>query len=76
MSASYTDGILILIRCPEPECTNRAPQTAQFSRAALKQELDAGQDIRVFGAMCGHHWSLSKKEKDNLREDITAGKLG
>jgi hypothetical protein len=74
--ATYTDGFYMLIRCPMPECAGRDPQTAQFSRAALKQKLDDNKDIRVFGMICGHHWSFTKKEKDELREDIEAGKLG
>ncbi len=74
--ATHTDGIYILIRCPEHECANRPQQTAQFSRAALKQKLDADEDIRVFGAVCGHHWSFSESEKQDLRDAIEAGKLG
>lgn len=75
MTTTYTDGILILIQCPFPECANRPQQTAQFSRAELKRDLDADQDIRVFGVMCGHHWSFTYSQKKDLREAIEAGKL-
>jgi hypothetical protein len=75
MSTKYTDGVLILIQCPFPECANRPQQTAQFSRAELKKDLEADNDIRVFGAMCGHHWSLTDSQKKDLREVIEAGKL-
>jgi len=69
------DAILLVVACPEPECKNRQKQTAQFGRAELKRMLDAGEDVRVFGAVCGHMWGLSAVEKENTRKAIAAGAL-
>ena len=65
---------LILIRCPEPECVGRAPQSAMINKVQLKEMLDA-DDVTVFGAICGHTWRLSKQEKDNTRRALEKGVL-
>jgi hypothetical protein len=69
------DVFLMLIRCPELECATRQPQTNQFSRAQVQQMLDAGEEIKVFGPLCGHSWYLSALEKENLRTKFAAGSL-
>jgi hypothetical protein len=69
------DGLLILIQCPQPRCAHMAQQTAQFSRAELKRMLAAGEDVRVFGAICGHHWSFTTSEKEDLRKALAEARL-
>ena len=66
------DVMQLVIRCPELECATREKQTVQLSRAWLKEMLASGEDIRVLGPFCGHTWSLTTLEKDNLRKLFTA----
>jgi hypothetical protein len=66
------DTILLLIRCPEPDCATRQLQTAQLSQAWLEEMLAGGENIRVLGALCGHTWSLTATEKENLRNRFAA----
>ncbi len=69
------DIFLLLIRCPEPECAQRRPQSYPCSRAQIIRMLDAGEDIVVYGPVCNHSWSLTTDEKNNLREQFAAGSL-
>jgi hypothetical protein len=50
-------------------------QTAHFNRAELKEQLDTGKDVRVFGTVCGHDWPLSPMERENTRKALAAGVL-
>jgi len=67
------DVFVPLIRCPEPECAQRPPQSYPCSRAQMIRMLDAGEDIGVYGPLCNHSWSLATVEKDNLRKQFAAG---
>ncbi len=69
------DVFVMVVRCPEPECAKRQPQTNQFSRVQIREMLDAGEDIRVSGPFCGHTWSLTALEKQNLLKQFEAGSL-
>ena len=62
------DGLPMLVRCPKPECAFRGVQGTTVSRAKVQQLLDKGEDIVVIGGACGHTWSLSATETENLRK--------
>ncbi len=69
------DVFLLVIRCPEPECERRWPQSCPYSRAQMTRLLDAGGDIRVYGPACNHSWSLTTDQKNTLRKQFAAGTL-
>ena len=65
----------VLVNCPKPECTTRATQTVHFNRTELREQLEAGKDVRVLGPICGHEWLLSPQEKENTRKALAAERL-
>ena len=69
------DVFLLLIRCPQPECLRRWPQEYPCSRAQIARMLDAGKDIRVYGPLCNHSWTLTAEQIENLRKEFVAGML-
>jgi hypothetical protein len=51
------NGIPIVFHCPEwPESTKT--QGATLRRAALKEILAGGEDIKIIGGQCGHLSSI------------------
>ena len=54
-------------RCPE--CKERKP--VSMKRNWLKEALDGERDVKVL-SVCGHTWSLSAEEKQNLRTALRA----
>ncbi len=65
---------LLMIRCPDPACAGREPQSATVDEAWLKERLGAG-DVPLFGAICGHNWKMTKQEMDNTRKAMAEGLL-
>jgi hypothetical protein len=69
------DVLLLPLRCPDLECAQRPPQSCPFSREQLLRALNSGAAIGVYGPLCNHSWILTPLEKDNMREQLEAGKL-
>ena len=44
-----------------------------MERNLLKEALDGEMDVEVVSVSCIHSWSLSTKEKQNLRTALRAG---
>ena len=44
-----------------------------MKRNWLKEALDGERDVKVITVSCRHSWSLSTKEKQNLRTALRAG---
>ena len=65
----------VLVNCPKPECAKRVTQTVHFNRTELREQLEAGKDVRVLGPICGHDWLLSPQEKENTRKALAAEML-
>lgn len=60
-----------LSRCPEcPKCEK--PRSISMNSNWLKGTLDKDADVQVLSSVCGHSWSLSAEEKQNLRMALRA----
>lgn len=62
----------MIVRCPKPECAFRGVQGATVSRAKARESLQKGEAVMVIGGACGHMWSLSAEETEDLRKLLDA----
>jgi hypothetical protein len=62
-----SDDILVLSRCPHPDCADRQKQSNTFKRVGLGEMLQ-GNEVRVFGPICGHDWFLMPSEVAGTRK--------
>jgi hypothetical protein len=62
----------LIIRCPQ--CPG-LQQGTSLARERLTEMLQSGEDITVMGSQCGHVWSLSTLEKENLRKFLAEDAL-
>ena len=66
---------LVVVHCPEPQCSNLGSQSYTFDLGRLKVMLRNDEEIQVVGEICHHTWSLSRSTKDMLKTLLGCGSV-